>query len=210
MNAPPPFERSVFINCPFDDAYAPLLQAIAFCVTSLGFHPRLAPENGNNAAGRLDRIYGIVRGSKYGIHDLSRCRAAEAGDYARMNMPFELGLDHGCAKFGNGPLQQKSILILQNERFDYHRALSDIAGWDIHAHGDDFVRAVRIVSDWLIGHAGAEPVGPSRIQGNYTAFQGWYYERELGRGASEEDIKEYPTQKVIAAMQDWMDAGAPI
>ena len=63
---PPPFERSVFINCPFDDDYAPLLQAISFCVVYLGFFPRLAPENADNAAARLDRSAELVRQSKYG------------------------------------------------------------------------------------------------------------------------------------------------
>ena len=85
----PPFERSVFINCPFDEAFAPLLQAIAFCVTDLGYCPRLAPENADNAANRLDRIIDLIRGSKYGIHDLSRCKSAVPGEYARMNMPFD-------------------------------------------------------------------------------------------------------------------------
>lgn len=88
---PPPFDRSVFINCPFDDQYAATLQAMAFCVVYLGFFPRFAPENADNAAARLDRIIELVRGSKYGIHDLSRCRAAAVGDLARMNMPFEAG-----------------------------------------------------------------------------------------------------------------------
>jgi hypothetical protein len=91
MNAEPPFERSVFVNCPFDEAFAPLLQAIAFCVTDLGYYPRLAPENADNAANRLDRIIKLIRGSKYGIHDLSRCKSAVVGEYARLNMPFELG-----------------------------------------------------------------------------------------------------------------------
>ncbi|MFN7399902.1 MAG: hypothetical protein ACK5SX_12795 [Sandaracinobacter sp.] len=172
----------------------------------MGFFPRLAPENGDTAIGRLDRIRDIVRGSKFGIHDLSRCQAAVVGEYARMNMPFELGMDYGCAKFGNGALKQKSFLILEERRFDYHRALSDISGWDIHHHGGDFVRAVRIVSDWLVRQASADAIGPSRIQGNYATFQEWYYERELDRGASEDDIKSYPTQKVIAAMREWMDA----
>lgn len=98
----PDFDRSVFINCPFDEEFAPILQAISFCVVFLGFHPRLAPENADNAATRLDRILEIVRTSKYGIHDLSRCRASVEGEFSRMNMPFELGLDHACRKFGAG------------------------------------------------------------------------------------------------------------
>ncbi|MBO9599985.1 MAG: hypothetical protein J7559_19460 [Cohnella sp.] len=209
MTAAPPFERSVFINCPFDEEYAPLLQAIAFCITVLGFHPRLAPENADNAANRLDRIIELIRTSKYGIHDLSRCKAEAAGDYARLNMPFELGIDHGCAKFGQGPLSEKAILILEHTRFDYIKGLSDISGWDINSHDGDHIKAVRAVRNWLVRQAGAEPIGPAKIQGDYLTFQEWYWEREISRGADEEDIRAYPTVQMIEAMRDWIDAGKP-
>lgn len=204
-----PFERSVFVNCPFDDHFAPLLQAIAFCITDLGFFPRIAPENANNAENRLDRIIELIRGSKYGIHDLSRCKAMAAGEFARLNMPFELGLDHACARFGGGAMADKTILILEENRYDYQKGLSDISGWDIHAHGGDYIKLVRIIRDWLVHEAGAEPVGASRIQGNYVNFQEWYWERETARGASDDDIKAYPTVQVITAMREWADAGKP-
>jgi hypothetical protein len=205
----PPFERSVFINCPFDDDFAPLLQAIAFCTTDLGFFPRLAPENADNAASRLHRIIELVRGSKYGIHDLSRCKSATVGEYARLNMPFELGLDHGCAQFGGGKMAGKALLILESTRYDYQKSLSDISGWDIQAHDGDYIKLVRIVSSWLVRQAGAAPIGPTKIQGDYLTFQEWYWERETAHGASDEDIKAYPTVQVVAAMRDWVDAGRP-
>lgn len=205
----PSFDRSVFVNCPFDEPFAPLLQAIAFCITDLGFFPRLAPENADNAANRLDRIVELIRGSKYGIHDLSRCKSVAAGEYARLNMPFELGLDHACARFGDEQMNQKTILILEEHRYDYQKGLSDISGWDIHAHGGDYIKVVRIVSRWLIAHAGADPIGPSKIQGDYLTFQEWYWEREKARGASDDDIKEYPTAQVVHAMREWVDAGRP-
>jgi hypothetical protein len=209
MNAAPPFERSVFVNCPFDDEYAPLLQAMAFCITDLGYYPRIAPENANNAANRLDRILELIRGSKYGVHDLSRCKSRSVGEYARLNMPFELGLDHGCARFGAAPLDTKSILILEQTRYDYQKGLSDISGWDIEAHDGDYIKIVRIIRDWLVHHAGAASIGASRIQGNYLAFQQWYWERELANGASDEDIRAYPTIQLVAAMRQWVDAGRP-
>lgn len=210
MTAAPPFDRSVFVNCPFDEPYAPLLQALAFCVTDLGFFPRIAPENADNAANRLDRIVELIRGSRYGIHDLSRSKAGAIGEYARLNMPFELGLDHACARFGPAPLTAKTILILEETRYDYQKGLSDIAGWDIQAHGGDFIKLVRIVSGWLIRQANAEPVGASRIQDNYMVFQEWYWERETARGASDDDIKAYPTIQMMAAMQEWVEAGRPV
>lgn len=207
---PPPFDRSVFVNCPFDEDFAPILQAVAFCIVYMGFFPRLAPENADNGEARLDRIVELIRGSKYGIHDLSRCKSAAPDEFARMNMPFELGLDHACRRFGPHPLSDKRILILEHTRYDYQRALSDIAGWDIHAHGGDHERAVRHVRTWLIAQAAAQPVGSALIQGKYLAFQEWYWERELAAGSSEEDIREYPTVELIRAMHEWKDAGEPV
>lgn len=207
----PAFERSVFINCPFDDDFAPILQAIAFCVIDLGFAPRLAPENADNGANRLERIVQLVSGSQFGIHDLSRCKATEAGEYYRLNMPFELGIDRGCARFGDGPLSTKSILVLENEKYDYQKSLSDIAGWDIEAHGGSYEKAVRVVRGWLARHAGAEePAGAAAILRRYVDFQGWHWERELSRGASEEDILEYPTIDFVRAMHEWVDLGRPV
>ncbi len=127
-----------------------------------------------------------------------------------MNMPFELGIDHGCRRFGIDQLSQKAILILEETRYDYQRALSDISGWDIHAHGGDHIEAVRHVRTWLVRQAGAPRVGPSRILGDYAAFQEWYWERELAAGASEDDIRAYPTAQMIEAMREWVDAGRPV
>jgi hypothetical protein len=207
---PPPFERSVFVNCPFDEEYAHILQAVAFCIVYLGFFPRFAPENADNAAARLDRITELIRGSKFGVHDLSRCKSTQPDEYVRMNMPFELGLDYACRRFGGAPLSQKRILVLEHNRYDYQRALSDISGWDIHWHEGDHERAVRHVRSWLIAQAGAPAIGAALIQGKYFAFQEWYWERELAAGSSEEDIREYPTAELIRAMHDWKDAGEPV
>jgi hypothetical protein len=206
----PPFERSVFINCPFDEDFAPILQAMSFCVVYLGFFPRLAPENADNAAARLDRIVELVRGSKYGIHDLSRCKSTAADQYSRMNMPFELGIDHACRRFGGGQLSEKVILVLEHTRYDYQKSLSDISGWDIQVHDGNYEKALRRVRSWLVAQAAAEPVGASLIHGKYIAFQEWYFERELAAGSSEEDIKDYPTGELLKAMHEWMDAGQPI
>jgi hypothetical protein len=207
---PPPFKRSVFINCPFDPEFAPILQAIAFCVVYLGFVPRLAPENADNAVARLDRIAELIRESKYAIHDLSRCKAKAADEYVRMNMPFELGLDHGCRRYGDDHLAEKSILVLEQTRYDYQKALSDISGWDIRVHDGDFEKAILHVRAWLVAKAGAKPVGAARIRGKYIDFQEWYWERERERGSSDKDIKAYPTNELLRAMQEWAGAGQPV
>jgi hypothetical protein len=182
---------------------------MAFCVVYLGLFPRFAPENADNAAARLDRIIELVRGSKYGIHDLSRCRAAAEGELARMNMPFELGIDHACRRFGADELSTKRILILEEQQYDYQRVLSDISGWDIRTHQGDHQRVVRHVRSWFVNQAHAPSVGAARILGKYLDFQEWYWKRQQAAGSSEEDIREYPTAEVVSAMHIWKaSAGA--
>ena len=68
---------------------------------------------------------------------------------------------------------------------------------------------MRRVRDWLVSKPGAGRVGTALIEGKYVAFQEWYWERELAAGASEDDIREYPTGEIIRAMHDWMDEGQP-
>jgi hypothetical protein len=202
----PQFERSVFINCPFDDDFAPILQAIAFCVTDLGFSPRLAPENGDNAASRLDRILTLIRESKYSIHDISRCKSEKRNEYYRMNIPFELGIDYGCREFGNRPYSEKAVLILEATKFDSHKTLSDISGWDIDCHNGQYDKAIGAVRNWLNTQCTEANVGAERIRGHYADFQAWYYDREIAAGASDSDIRQYPTIKMIQAMQAWKKA----
>jgi hypothetical protein len=100
-------------------------------------------------------------------------------------------------------------MVLEHTRYDYQKSLSDIAGWDIHAHRGDYITAVREVNAWLQRQANAERVGAAKILGNYSAFQEWYWERELSLGASEEDIKAYPTVQMVNAMTEWVSAGRP-
>jgi hypothetical protein len=200
------FNRSVFVNCPFDKDYEPILQAIAFCIVDLGYFPRIAPENRDNAANRLERILELISGSRLGIHDISRCQAQRRGEFTRMNMPFELGLDHACARFGSAQQRTKQILILEKTQWQYQRCLSDIAGWDIHPHGLDQTKAVRIVRNWLVAEPDSLQTGAALIQRRYQDFQAWYYERELAAGASEADIREYETIAFVTAMSEWKRA----
>ena len=102
------FEKNVFINCPFDAEFEPILQSILFCIVYLGFAPRLASERNDSGENRLEKIRGLIESSKYSIHDLSRCQAKRKGEHFRLNMPFELGIDFGCRQyFGQGRDQKR-------------------------------------------------------------------------------------------------------
>jgi hypothetical protein len=49
-------DNSVFINCPFDDDYRPVFDAIIFAVGVLGFRVRCAQEVDDSGEVRLAKI----------------------------------------------------------------------------------------------------------------------------------------------------------
>lgn len=206
----PSFERSVFLNCPFDEDYDPILQAMLFCILYMGFSPRIARERNDSGEVRLEKIRGLIEDSKYSIHDLSRCQARRKGEHFRLNMPFELGVDYACRQYFGSGREEKRFLVLEEKPYRYQVTLSDIAGCDIQYHGGDFQKAVRKVRNWLVSEAGAVSEGATGILARYADFQGWYYEKQLAGGFSEDDIKDYPTNELLRAMQEWLDAGRPI
>ena len=184
-----------------------------FCVIIMGFTPRLSSERNDSGENRLDKIKSLIEGSKYSIHDLSRCQAKRKGEHFRLNMPFELGIDFGCRQyFGNGR-EEKRFLILEEKRYRYQASISDISGCDIQAYGSDEQlapqKAVQHVRNWLVSEAGAAPMGGVLIQTRYSTFQEWYWEKKMEEGASENEIREYPTSEILAAMFNWVESGTP-
>lgn len=206
---PPAFDRSVFINCPFDEDFAPILRAICFVVISLGLTPRLATERSDGGETRLDKIRELIEGSRLSIHDLSRCQARRKGEYFRLNMPFELGIDFGCRQYFGAGRAEKRFLILEEKPYRFQAALSDIAGCDIRTHGAKFDRAMKEVRDWLRQMTETPAPGPARLLSDYVSFQEWDLERKLVQGFSLEDIREIPTWERIEAMKEWIAAGSP-
>ena len=165
------FSESVFINCPFDDDYWPIFEAIAFTVIACGFAPRCALEELDSGTVRLDKIRRIIRECRYGIHDLSRIELSAASDLPRFNMPFELGLDVAARTFGPSALKRKRFLVLDSEPYRYQAFISDISGQDIRCHHNSPDRAIDIVRNWLRMTSGRNRVlGPVTIKRQFALF----------------------------------------
>lgn len=145
----PRYDEGVFINCPFDEAYAPLFQALVFAVHDCGFLARCALEAADSGEVRIAKILRIIRECRIGIHDISRTEADAASGLPRFNMPLELGLFLGAREFGAGAQRGKRCVILDTERYRYQKFCSDIAGQDIRSHGGDPQRAMGAVRDLL-------------------------------------------------------------
>jgi hypothetical protein len=198
------FEKNVFINCPFDEEYLPLLRPILFTVIYLGFTPRIALEHLDSGEPRIQKIISLIQESQYAIHDISRIQARRKGEYYRLNMPFELGLDVGCRLFKGGKWSQKKCLILEAERYRYQAAISDMSNSDIAVHNNNPERVLAEVRNWLNNEVCLRSPGPSKVWVAFLDFMAYNYNHLKYRGYSEEDIQRLPVNELIECIQDWI------
>jgi hypothetical protein len=205
----PSFETNVFINCPLDEAYLPLLRPLIFTVAYLKFTPRLALERSDSGEVRIEKIIELIEESQFAIHDLSRCRASKVGELFRLNMPLELGIDIGCKRFKQGKWQKKRCLILETERYRYQAAISDLSNSDIFAHGNDPQQIVIGVRNWLVQEAKAKPVPSSVIQGAFLDFMTINYLRLRAENYTKSEIEKLPIAELKSRMLDWINEPDP-
>lgn len=198
------FPENVFVNCPFDDGYLPLLRPLIFSIVYLGFQPRIALEELDSGTPRIQKIIGLIKTSRYAIHDLSRLQAQEKGEYYRLNMPLELGLDVGCRLFGRGLHGTKRCLILEEQRYRYQAALSDLSGSDIAVHGGNPETLVAEVRNWLNSQARLNAPGPSRVWAAFLDFMSDNHGVLKQRGFSDHDIARLPVYELIHCIHQWV------
>lgn len=143
------YNDSVFINCPFEPEYKPMLDAVVFAVFDCGFIARCTMEEEDASQIRIEKIYNIIFDCRYGVHDISRTELDPISGLPRFNMALELGIFLGAKRFGQGEHQKKNCLILDREQYRYQKYISDISGQDIHAHENDPQKVISIVRNWL-------------------------------------------------------------
>jgi hypothetical protein len=199
-----PYEHNVFVNCPFDEDYVPLLRPLLFTILYLRLEPRIALERSNSGEVRLTKIVELIRQSKYSIHDLSRSVAAKAGESYRLNMPFELGVDYGCRAFGQPEHKAKVALILEAESNASKVAISDLAGLDVQCHHGDPSRMIAIVRNWLKSVCLETAPGPATIRDAFMDFMALDYEALTREGFSPADIDALPIGEQMQRMTRWL------
>ena len=160
----------VFINCPFDDHYSSILDALIFTVYACGFRVRTSRELDDGGETRIEKLFSIIQQCRYGIHDISRTQLDEANKLPRFNMPLELGIFLGCKKYGGEAQGKKRSLILDTEQFRYQKFISDLAGMDIHAHGDDANTAIVETRNWLANISRRQIPGGARVVRLHAEF----------------------------------------
>ena len=200
------FKQNVFVNCPFDDEYLPLLRPLLFTIAYLGFSPRISLEELDSGKLHIQKIIRLVESSQYAIHDLSRLQARRAGEYYRLNMPFELGIDVGCRLFGRGQRNQKRCLVLEEQHYRYQAALSDLSNSDIAVHGGSPERLVAEVRNWLNSQARLRSPGPTRVWTEFLEFMVDNNNALKQRDYSDRDIEHLPVNELMHCIEDWVRA----
>jgi len=165
------YSENVFINCPFDDQFNGMFNAIVFTIFDCGFIARCALEESNGADIRIEKILNIIKQSKYGIHDISRTEICTKTKLPRFNMPLELGMFLGAKKYGDAKQKQKVCLIMDKSAHRYEKYISDIKGQDISAHGNQINKSVELVTGWLRTSTKRKTIpGGNEISRRYKLF----------------------------------------
>jgi len=162
--------KSVFINCPFDSTYSPLFDAIVFATVCCGFMPRSALETGTVSEPRMARITRAIFASRYSIHDLSRCTGEGNENFARFNIPLELGV--AMARRFSGPVPEHDWLVLVPKGHSYLRFVSDLAAYDPITHNGTVEGITVAVIAWLATREEAvPPITPQQVLAALPEFQ---------------------------------------
>ena len=199
------YDKSVFINCPFDKSYEPLLHPLLFTTIYLGFTPRISLERSDSGETRFSKICELIKSSKYSIHDLSRIVAKKKGEYFRLNMPFELGLDIGARVFNPSKHKLKKCLILEEEQYRFQAAISDISNSDIKHHNCEQIKLIKAMRDFFAENGLKHTPGFTEIYNRYLDFQDDFRDKRLIEGYNKKDIYSMTIKEMIFYMFEWKE-----
>jgi hypothetical protein len=200
------FTKNVFINCPFDEKYRVLLKPLLFTIKYCSLNPRIASERMDSSEVRIEKIQAIIEACKYSIHDLSRIKATEKGEFYRLNIALEIGLDMGCKLYNPDPkYKTKQSLILEGEKFSYQKALSDLSGSDVRCHHDDPEQLVEEVRAWLASFVEWDLPGPNTIWYEYNAFNMDLFSEFTANGFKQDQIEQLNMPEYLKYLNQWID-----
>ncbi len=140
-------KNQVFLNYPFDESFGEFEYSLHFPVIAAGLIPVCAKGISTPDIPRLEMILNAIKNCHYSAHDFSRLIGEGEKNFARMNMPLEMGMaiyhafetqrqNHRCAFFV--PTQH-----------DYSHAVSDLSGFDPHCYNNDSEELIKTMYDWL-------------------------------------------------------------
>lgn len=158
----------VFLNLPYDSKFENRFLGYICAAHAIGLRPRVTLEVPGGAR-RLDRIFDLIRGCEFSVHDLSHVKLDNRRPRTpRFNMPFELGLAVAWEKIGQGHIW----FVMEAMSYRLAKSLSDLNGTDPYIHdgtvegvfremGNAFVRrqAASVPQMWRIYREVRKQVG---------------------------------------------------
>jgi hypothetical protein len=196
--------NNIFINCPFDDEYKPLLYAILFSTIYCGLNP-LISETFDSGTNRFENIKTLIMNSRFSINDLSRMGPMKEEDIPRFNMPFELGLFIGSKYLIPKIVENNRIIIFESEKYRYQKAISDFAGNDIYVHHSDPNELIRQLRNWLTRALKPDQPSGQSIIDEYNDFLSHLEQLLIERNFSDDDIKQLTASELILFIQNWLN-----
>lgn len=194
--------KNVFINCPFDNEYFPLLKPLLFTLIYLDFEPKIS-ETRDSGEIRLRKIQELMSVSQYSIHDLSRMDPIKKKGYPRFNMPFECGIDFGLKMSDEEKFGEKKFLILEKEPHRYQKVISDISGNDIYAHNNEPEQIVKSLRDWFRRMR----IINTDYKEIWLAYNEFLLDNERilnEKGYNPQDIHALTFSDIISTMEEWI------
>jgi len=163
------YSQKIFINCPFDEAYQEMFDAMLFTVFECGFTPVSAKDIKDSSQNRLEKIFNMIEECQYSINDISRVELNNE-KLPRFNMPLELGIFLGAKRYGKEH-KNKKALIVDSEKFRYPKFISDISGQDIEEHKNDSIILIKVIRNWIKSQINYSIPGAKEIQKQYKKFE---------------------------------------
>jgi hypothetical protein len=139
----------VFLNYPFDDQFDALADAMSFAVVAGGLLPVCAYDLTSPDRPRLEMLVEAIRCCRYSAHDFSRSDGGGPRNFARMNMPLEMGM----ALFHALHTQRREhrCMFFVPTAHDYKSFASDLAGLDPKIYNNEDGLILTHMYEWLRG-----------------------------------------------------------
>ena len=143
-------DSAVFINCPYRDNYAPLLDAITFSVAASNLVPILALDFSDPDRLRLQNIMKLIKNSAFSVHELSDANVIDDDGYTRMNMPLEMGMAL-FYDFYSSETNHRCLFFVSKD-YEHQKRVSDISGLDPVMHENNEMLILNYTYEFLQKH----------------------------------------------------------
>jgi hypothetical protein len=120
-----------------------------FAVVAGGLLPVCAFDLTTPDRPRLEMLVEAIHCCRYSAHDFSRSKGGGPANFARMNMPIEMGMALFHAL--HSQRREHRCVFFVPTAYDYKAFASDLAGLDPRVHNNDDTRLVSDTYEWLRG-----------------------------------------------------------